>query len=226
MGKHDVRTLAPLTSVTGVKRAQVLAAALAATLALAACGGDDDDSGASSTPAPQSTAPSAVVTSTTTTTTAAPTTPAPTMPELVTEGATVVVANASRVNGAAGRMTDRLRAVGFTMGEATNSSEGPLDTTKVYYNASVPEAEAVARSVVAALGGDPITLEPLPTPAPLQDPEAIGEATVLVALGGDTADKTLEELQGIATTTSTADTTDSTDSTETGSESSAPSTAG
>lgn len=128
-----------------------------------------------------------------TTTTAAPTTLPPL--ELVTEGATLIVANASGIDGAAGRMTDALAAVGFSTGEAANSSEGQLNTTKVYYDAEDPNAEAVAESVREALGGGDVELLPLTTPAPLQDPE-IGDATIVVAMGNDTADKSLDELQG------------------------------
>ncbi len=197
-----------MTRAQVFRRAASPAVALAAVLALSACGGDDDDT-TSSTPAPGTTAP--VVNTIASSTTAPPVATQPpatptTMPELITEGATVVVANASSVNGAAGRMSDELAAAGFTLATATNSSE-KVATTKVYYNASVPEAEAVANSVVAALGGGDIVLEPLPTPAPLEDPDAIGEATVLVALGEDTADKTLAQLQGggAATEGTTAD---------------------
>lgn len=186
-----------------VSRPLVLAAAV---LAFAACGGDDDSS--SSTPPTQSTDPVAVVPtpSPTPEPTLPPTTPAPpTTAALVTEGATVVVANASSVNGAAGRLTERLAAAGFTTIAATNSSEGPLQTTKVYYNASVDGAQAVAESLVAAFGGGEITAQPLPTPAPLSDPETIGEATVLVALGEDIVDKSLAELQGVTPPTSEDD---------------------
>jgi hypothetical protein len=190
-----------VTSVAPVKRANISAAALVAMLALGGCfGGDDDDATTDTTTAPSS--PVAAVS--TTTTTAVPTLPPTTPPtsvvgtgEFITEGATVVVANASRVNGAAGRMSERLQAAGFTVTDPTDSSEGPLETSKVYYNASVEGAQAVAESVVAALGGGAIVAEPLPTPAPLEDPDAIGDATVLVALGNDTADLTLEQLQGL-----------------------------
>jgi hypothetical protein len=194
-----------------VKRANISAAALVAALALGGCfGGDDDDTtDTTDTTAPAS-APAAIASSTTTTTptTTAPTEPPPLVssPDLVTEGAIVAVANASRVDGAAGRMSERLETAGFTMGAPTDSSEGPLETSKVYYNASVEGAQAVAESVVTALGGGAIVAEPLPTPAPLEDPEALGDATVLLALGNDTADKTLEELQGIAPIETTADT--------------------
>lgn len=197
-----------MTSVGNVTRAQVLRStsrsatlsitAVAAVLTLSACGGDDDTA-STTLPASSSTAPELPATTTTTApvATVAPTSPA-TAPDLVVEGATVVVANASSVNGAAGRMTDELKAAGFTTGAATNSTES-LGTTKVYFNASVPEAQAVAESIVAALGGGDVVAEPLPTPAPLEDPESIGDATVLVALGEDAADKTLAQLQGVET---------------------------
>jgi hypothetical protein len=212
---HDSHAAVALTSVVPVKRANMSAAALVAVLALGGCFGGDDDDGATTTP---TTSPVAGVSSTTTTT-AAPVTPAPTTaapvvstPDIVTEGATVVVANASRVNGAAGRMSERLQAAGFTVGDPTDSSEGPLETSKVYYNASVEGAQAVAESVVAALGGGAIVAEPLPTPAPLDDPDAIGDATVLVALGNDAADKTLEQLQGLEPIDTTTPDTEPSDS--------------
>jgi hypothetical protein len=206
---HDSRAGVALTSVARVKRANISAAALVAMLALGGCFGGDDDDATDTTTTP--TSPVAGVSSPTTTTAPATTPPATTAPltstpELVTEGAIAVVANASRVNGAAGRMSERLQAAGFTVGDPTDSSEGPLETTKVYYNASVEGAESVAESIVAALGGGAIVAEPLPTPAPLEDPEAIGDATVLVALGNDAADKTLEQLQGLEPLETTPDT--------------------
>ena len=51
----------------------------------------------------------------------------PTTVAYVTEGASVMVTNASRVDGAAGRMSDRLAAVGFTMVEPGNYSLGQID---------------------------------------------------------------------------------------------------
>lgn len=160
---------------------------------MAACGGDDDDAAATTTDAP-------VVTAAPTTTTTAPpaTTTTTTLPplELVTEGATVIVANASGINGSAGRMSDQLEAVGFTMGEATNSSESQLEVSKVYHDPDNPDALAVAESVALALGGGDIEVLELTVPAPLSDPDSIGDATVLLAMGNDTADKSLDELQG------------------------------
>ncbi len=177
-----------------VFRPAALSATVIAVLALSACGGDDDaDATTTSTTTTAATAPTSTTTTVPTVTQPAASTPAST-PAFVTEGAQVVVANASSVNGAAGRMSEELAAAGFAMVEATNAAED-LATTKVYYNASVPEAQTVANSVVAALGGGEIVAEPLPTPAPLEDPESIGAATVLVALGEDAADRTLEQLQ-------------------------------
>ncbi|HUF99849.1 MAG TPA: LytR C-terminal domain-containing protein [Ilumatobacter sp.] len=185
--------------------------AAALVVALAACGGDDDEP--TETTVTTSAAPTLADPTTTVaevvTTTAAPTT---TLPELVTEGAIVVVANASRVNGGAGRLSDRLALATYTMGTPTDSNEGPLEVSKVYYNASVPEAQAVAESVRASLGGGAIELLELPTPAPVASGE-IGDATVLVAMGNDIADVPLDVLQGVATTTTTTASGESEDST-------------
>ncbi len=184
------------------------AAALAVTLT--ACGGDDDEAADTTVPttvAAAVTQPSVTVSVAATTT--AP--PATTMPVMVTEGATVVVANASRVDGGAGRLSDRLALVEFTVGTPTDSTEGPLEVSKVYYNASVEGALPVAESVRATLGGAPIELLELPTPPPVGSGE-IGDATVLVAMGNDIADIPLDELQGLVTTTTTV----ATDSGDTG----------
>ena len=167
-------------------------------LGLTACGGDDDDSGDGSTTT--TTIASLTETSTTVarTTTVAPATT--TLPPLVlvTDGATIVVANASGVNGAAGRMTDALEEAGFTAADATNSSEGPLSVTKIYYDPDTAAAKAVADSLREALGAGDIEVLELTVPAPLTDPESIADASVLVSIGNDVADKSLDVLQGRA----------------------------
>jgi hypothetical protein len=185
----------------------VAAAGIAAmALLLGACGGDDDDT-ADDTSTESSLSSSSSTSSTLATTppitlpveTAPPT---PTTPTYNTEGASVMVANASRVDGGAGRLSDRLAAVGFSMVAAGNSTEGPLDTTKIYFDAANPAAQAVAESIKVALGGGAIEVLAVPTPPPIESGDLAG-AGVLVAMGNDTADKTLEELQGITTTTTT-----------------------
>jgi LytR cell envelope-related transcriptional attenuator len=173
--------------------------AAVAVLALGACGGGDDDADTDATTTTiASTNTLSPATNPTTTTTLPPV--ATTLPplELVTEGATVVVANASGINGSAGRMTDALAVVGFSTGDATNSSEGPLATSKIYYDPDNAQAKAVADSLREALGGGDIEVLELTVPAPLSDPESIGDASVLLAMGDDTADKSLDELQGRA----------------------------
>jgi hypothetical protein len=117
-----------------------------------------------------------------------------------------MVTNASRIDGAAGRMSDRLAAVGFTMVEPGNYSLGTIETTMIYQDPANPQAMAVAESLKAALGGGDIQIVEMGTPPPVDGGDALG-ATVLVAMGNDTADKTLDELQGITTTTAAPQTT-------------------
>jgi hypothetical protein len=130
----------------------------------------------------------------------------PTTVAYVTEGASVMVTNASRIDGAAGRMSDRLAKVGFTMVAPGNYSLGTLETTKIYQDPTNPQAMAVAQSLQQALGGGDIEIVEMGAPPPVDTGDALG-ATVLVAMGNDTADKTLEELQGITTTTAPPETT-------------------
>ena len=188
------RRRAPLLSI---------AAVAAGILLLGACGGDDDDdsSTSSTTEAPLITvAPTSAITETTAAaiTTTPPATP--TTIAYVTEGASVMVTNASRIDGAAARMSDRLAAVGFTMVEPGNYSLGTIEVTKIYQDPANPQAMAVAESLKAAFGGGAIEIVEMGTPPPVDGGDAKG-ATVLIAMGNDVADKTLDELQGITTTT-------------------------
>ena len=172
-----------------------VAALAVIAVALGACGGGDDDAATSTS---SSTIAPAVITSTTVpapVTTVAPTTVPTTVP-LVTEGAQLIVANASGINGAAGRMTDALAAAGFSTGDATNSTDGQLATSKVYYDPANPDALAVANSVRDALGGGSIEVLEMGTPAPVESGE-VGDSSIVLAMGNDVADKTLAELQGL-----------------------------
>ena len=126
-------------------------------------------------------------------------TPVPAVPEFTTTGATLVVANSSTVNGAAGRLTDRLAVAGFSTGTPANGSEGQLQVTKIYYDPSNENAEAVAESVRLALGGGDIQLCEMGVPAPV-DSGDVGDASIVVSMGNDIVDKSLEELQGLTTT--------------------------
>ncbi len=126
-------------------------------------------------------------TSTTTTTALPPTTTSTTIP-IVTEGAVVLVANATNVPGAAGRLTAELQSVGFQLMKATDAAgnEEFLDVSKIYVR---PGGEAVAESIARLLGG--ITIAPMPTPIWITGANAaLGDATVVVMLGKDLAGQT------------------------------------
>lgn len=172
----------------------------ATTILLASCGGGDDAATSSTSSSVAVTVAPLVTTPTTVAATLPPTT---TVPELVTDGAKLIVANASGINGAAGRMTDALAIAGFSTGSATNSSEGQLPTTKIYFDADNPDAEAVANSVRIVLGGGAIQVLPMSTPAPVESGE-VGDASIVVAMGNDVSDKSLAELQGGVATTTTS----------------------
>jgi len=153
----------------------------------------DDDGGGSVAPTDTTaaTAPSTVAT----------TTPPTTEPPIVTDGATVVVANASGVPGSAGRMTDELAAVGFTMGTATNATSGQQAASTVHYDATIAAAQAVAESVASVMGGLEVSTVPDPVPV---DGGTLDGAGVLVLLGTDEADQSLDDLQEANAPTVTA----------------------
>jgi len=117
-----------------------------------------------------------------------------TAPAMVYTGATVIVANASGIQGTAGQFSKALGQVGFTMATPTNAAgaEAKLATSKVYF---LPGGELVAASVAKSMGG--VAFSALPTPVPVKGEAAgIGEATVVVMLGSDLAGKALPALAG------------------------------
>ena len=155
---------------------------------------DDDGTSTADDPAAAESTTTTLDVSLVTTTVA----PAPTTPPIVTEGATVVVANASGVPGSAGRMSTALGAAGFTMAEATNATSAQLEQSVVYYDPAVAAAQAVASSVATMMGG--LAVEAVPTPVPIEG-GALDGSGVVVMLGTAQADKTLEELSTPAAAT-------------------------
>jgi hypothetical protein len=146
---------------------------------------DDGGSTAGGGTATDTTVPSTVdITAVQTTTTS--------LPALVTQGATVIVANASGVPGSAGRMTTELENAGFTTGIATNATSGQLEQSIVYYDAANAAALDVANSVARVMGG--LAVEVVPSPPPIEE-ASLGDAGVLVMLGTAQADRTLQELE-------------------------------
>lgn len=121
-----------------------------------------------------------------------------TMPVLVRTGATVVVSNASGKKGAAGALTDELKARGYDTGKAFTANSGTLnDTTQVLVQPGDAAALAVAKSIMAEMGLEG-TPGPLDESAPVKQSDVNG-ATVLVLLGLDKAGQSLLPLAGDAT---------------------------
>jgi hypothetical protein len=157
---------------------------------------DDDDGGEAGSGTQTTVTTVAETVATTATTAPAPTTP--TTPPIITEGATVVVANVSNINGSAGQMTRALEAAGYQMGEATNgaASVGQLEESVIYFDPAQPEAQAVAESVGRSVGGVG-SISPVSSPPPVESGD-LGGAGVLLMLGKDKAGKSLEELNPTA----------------------------
>ena len=92
---------------------------------------------------------------------------------------TVLVANGSEVDGAAGAQSNALEALGYVTADPTNAENVP--NTVVYYT---PGFQAEAEELAAQIGVDPASVAALPTPAPVPDMQL---ANILVVLGPDTA---------------------------------------
>jgi hypothetical protein len=153
---------------------------------------DDTQSGGAVPVATTTTEPEVEPTETT-----EPEPPEVTTPPMVYEGATVVVANANRVNGSAGAMSRDLDVAGFTVAGAVNAAVeiGQLELTVIYYDASSEAARLVAESVNRAMGGD-ASVAPLPASIPTETGQLVGQ--VLVLLGNDKGGKSLAELTAAA----------------------------
>lgn len=154
----------------------------------------DDDSAAITT-APNTT-PAVTESTLAPVVTPAPVTAPPTS-VIVTTGATVMVANASRVDGAAGVLTTALTGQQFTMAKAGNSTV-KQEVTTVLYDAANPEALAVASSISALMGN--VVVEVMPAQPPVDGGVLPEGVTVLVLLGSDKANLTLPDMSAPATT--------------------------
>jgi LytR cell envelope-related transcriptional attenuator len=150
---------------------------------------EEDDGGSSGLEPPGS-----AVTEPDTTTPAsngsAPTTVAPTTTQGRERSATIVVANASGIDGSAGQMTTALEAVRYRLGEPTDSSEGQMDNSVIFFVRGDRDARDTAESVARDMGG--LRVQRMPDEPPITG--ELGNATVLVMLGTDAAGKTLAEL--------------------------------
>lgn len=180
----------PVASRSFARHCSLLLLLIGSTVA---CKSSREDVGP--TTSPSTTTTTSTTTSTTSTTTTTTTTPPTTTTiEVVVEGGVLKVANASGVDGAAGKLTLELAALGFQTREPTNAA-GPdesLDVSKVYVK---PGSEAVARSVAALMGG--LEVLAMPSPAWIKGAtDGLGDATVLVVLGHDLAGTDLAAMPG------------------------------
>jgi len=158
---------------------------------LAACSSSGPTVAATTTSPSTTVAPT--TTTSTTTTTLPPTTTTTTIP-IITEGAVVLVANASDIDGAARQITAELEGLGFRTNKPTNAAgnEDKLDVSKVYF---LPLGEAAAQSIALLMGG--VAISKMPTPAwIIGGTEALGDTNVLVMLGSDLAGESLPGLAG------------------------------
>lgn len=121
--------------------------------------------------------------------------PTTTVPPLIVEGASVVVANANGQGGSASSMSRALETTyGFTLVDPTNASStiDDLEESVIYFVTDVPAAQDVANSLGRVLGGVS-SIAPMPETPPTSDGTLNG-GDVLLMLGLDKANKTLEEL--------------------------------
>ena len=126
--------------------------------------------------------PATTTTSSTTTTTLPPTT---TTVPTITEGGTIKVANATRIEEAAQQLTNEFAGLGFAVQAPTNAAgkDEELSVSKIYVIAG---CEPAAQSVSYLMGG--IEVLRMPTPAWIfGGTAALGSSTVLVMLGSDLA---------------------------------------
>ena len=154
-------------AVGGVASRRFVAAVCALTLAVAACGSDD---AADPTP-PQDTPESSV--------------------DQANAGV-VIVANANIDDGSAGRMADALSLAGFDTGPAVTATE-KLDRSVVFY-VDTAEAAETARQVGEVMGGLPVLS--LLDDQVWTESGTLDGGDVLVLLGQNEADRTLNDLNG------------------------------
>ena len=105
----------------------------------------------------------------------------------------VLSANATRTEGAAGRITEQLRLAGYNVVPPTDAPR--QDASVVHFT---PGYEAEAQIIAETLGVPLTSVRPLPTPAPIPD---LREAHVLVLVGPELANPTATTAAPSATTT-------------------------
>ena len=150
-------------------------------------GGDALEEVPSATTTDPTTPPSTAASSTTTTSTTTTTT----TPPASKADATVVVANASGVDGSATDMSEELEGAGYTVAPVANATGPRLERSVIYYVDGDQGALGVARLLAEQI--PTAQTEPMPDPPPLDRP--LDAATVALLLGRDAAGRSLAALQ-------------------------------
>ena len=184
----------------GDSRAPFTTAAVLAAAAIAVIAGlvvlrsvtdqrDDTDEVVSVAATVVTTTPAATILMSSTTSTSSTTTTV--VPRPSKSAATVVVANASGLDGSATAMAAELAADGYTTAPVANATGPRLERSIIYYL----EADPIARGVAGLLAEQIPTAQTLPMPdsPPLDRP--LAAATVALLLGRDAAGRPLAELQ-------------------------------
>ncbi len=117
-----------------------------------------------------------------TTTTLVPETTTTSLAPVDPAGVKVLVANAAGVQGAAGRMTDALKAKNYVTLSPTTAQQKDLAATVVYY---VDGNQAAAQQVAADIGAAATAVQLITVPPPAG--VDIKDAVVVVLLGRDLA---------------------------------------
>lgn len=107
----------------------------------------------------------------------------------------VLSANATRTEGAAGRVTEKLRLAGYLVVPPTDAPR--QDATVIHF---APGYEVEAQIIAEVLGVPLPSVRPLPTPAPIPD---LRDAHVLVLVGPELANPATTTSAPAGATTST-----------------------
>src|SRR5438270_12499705 len=89
----------------------------------------------------------------------------------------VLPANGTGTSGAAGRTGDKLKAAGYNVLAATNTTKQPVSSSAVYFK---PGLEREARVIATLLALPDSTVQAMPTPPPVA---AVRDAAVVVVVG-------------------------------------------
>ncbi len=128
----------------------------------------------------------ATTTTTTTTTTTLPettTTTAPTPTVRAPSQVTLVIANGTDVDGAAGKLTDTLKGLGYITEQAHNTTE-PQNTYNIFYLPGWEEEAKVVARAIGAINDQAVNTLVQPLPINYEFAE-VGDSVIVIIIGKD-----------------------------------------